>query len=234
MTTANDIIVTSLKLIGQLGQGETASDADITDGLEALNTMLDSWRINRLNVYRLNEISFTLTANKSSYTIGDGGEFDTERPVNVQSAFIRQNSIDYPMYVLPKAAYDSISDKMIVSNLPYQLYYEPAYPLGTVFLYPVPSATNDLHMDVWQTLQQFNTLTEELSLPPGYERAIKYNLASEISPLFGVEAPPRVDRIAAQSLGDVRDVNLPDMTADVSEASLAGSGPRRYNIFADY
>ena len=53
MATANDMISRALRLIGVLGQGRRVLDTnEATDGLAALNTMLDSWSIDRSMIYQ--------------------------------------------------------------------------------------------------------------------------------------------------------------------------------------
>ena len=45
MATARDIVTRSMRLIGALAAGETASAEDASDGLDALNGMLHGWAV---------------------------------------------------------------------------------------------------------------------------------------------------------------------------------------------
>lgn len=234
MSTALTIIKASLKLIGALGQGETPSDADAADGLEALNTMLDSWQTKRLYVYQIKEENFSLTGSKGTYTIGSGGDFNTTRPIKISDAFIRENGVDYGLNIIEQRDdFNRISVKSVESNIPDYLYYETGFPLGTIHLWSVPNTANDLFINSWQTLQSFSGLTTQLSLPPGYERAIKYNLALELAPLFGVTPTDEVKRIAKESSGSIKRVNNRALTSSLDPAvtnGIHGDGFTNFNI----
>ena len=62
MTTATQIITRAMRLARVIGKGETPDADESADGLQALNTMLDSWQIKRLFVYQIREESFTWAA----------------------------------------------------------------------------------------------------------------------------------------------------------------------------
>lgn len=233
MTTAADLISTALKLNGKLGQGEALTSNDATDGLNALNSMLDSWWNERLSVYQILRETHTLTISDRDYTIGSGGNINTTRPVKITNAFITSNSIDYPMEIIDVKAYDGLSAKTIESDIPHYLYYQPSYPLGIIYLYPTPSAANVLNFDSWKQLQSFSTLTTALSLPPGYQRALEYNLAVELCPLFGMPSPsPTVMKIATESKAAISRTNSPKMNTCV-DPGLVSRGYYNYNINAD-
>lgn len=239
MATATGIITRAMRLIGAIGKGETADDDEAQDGLTALNSMLDAWQIERLAVYQIVQNSHTWAASASSRTIGQSGSpnFSVQRPVRIDSAFIRDsNSQDYPLILLSdRTQYDSIAVKTTEANLPNWLFYDPAYPNGTLYLYPVPSVQVTLRLNTWQTLQSFSALTTELALPPGYERAIVYNLAIEMAPEYGAgtKIDPQVMLIAVQSKAAIKTINQPSMVAQLDSGVALLSGGGRYNIYTD-
>lgn len=222
-----------MRLAGALGKGETADDDEAADGLTALNAMLDAWQLERLMVYQIVQGSYTWAASTSSRTIGSGGNFNATRPHKIDSAFVRDSSnYDYPLVVLEdRQLYDAIVNKTVESNLPQWLFADQAYPLTVLYLYPVPSAQVTLRLNTWQTLQSFSALTTSLSLPPGYERAIVFNLAVELSAEYGTgsKMDPEVPLIAAQSKAAIKTINSPSMIAQVE---VPGGGGR-YSIYAD-
>lgn len=159
MATALSMTTRAMRLIGSLGKGETPDDDEAQDGLTALNAMLDAWQIERLMVYQVVQTSHTWPAVTTSRTIGSGGNFAVQRPVRIESASVRDSSNqDYDITVLQdRKEYDSIAVKSTGSTLPEYLFYDPAYPLGVIYLYPVPSAQLTLKLNTWQTLQSFST-----------------------------------------------------------------------------
>jgi hypothetical protein len=89
----------------------------------------------------------------------------------------------------------------------------------------------------WQRLQSFSSLTTALALPPGYERAIVFNLAMEFAPEFGTGAKmdPQVPLIATQSKAAIKTINQPSMVAqlDSGVVALGKTVGGRYNINTD-
>lgn len=238
MATALQMITRSMRLAGVIGKGESLTSDEAADGLTALNAMLDSWKIERLFVYQIVQGSYTWPSSTTSRTIGSGGNFSTTRPDRIQSAFVvDSNSQWYPLQLLVmREEYDSIVIKTTPSTIPLYLFYDPAYPLGVIYLWCVPSAQMTLKLNTWQTLQSFSTLTTDLALPPGYERAIVYSLAQEYGPEFGVRIPDEVKGIAVAARSNIKNLNSPALIAQV-DAGVARLGamnwPGRYNIYAD-
>jgi hypothetical protein len=115
MTTASDIVSRSLRLIGVLGQGRrTLTANELADGIDALNSMLESFSLERLMVYQILEENFSLVIGTGSYTIGTGGTFNTTRPVKIENAFLRDSSNnDYSLALIDNAQYDSIPLKTV-------------------------------------------------------------------------------------------------------------------------
>jgi hypothetical protein len=230
-----------MRLAGVIGRSDTPDNDEAADGLISLNAMLESWRIERLMVYQIVQNSHTWTASQASRTIGTSGSpnFSAQRPDRVDSAFVRDsNNNDYPLEVLAdRTEYDAIVVKSTTSTLPQWLFYDPSYPNGTLYLFPVPSVQVTLKLNTWQTLQSFSTLTTDLALPSGYERAIVFNLAPEIAPEYGTGAKmdPQVPMIAVQSKAAIKTLNQPSMVAqlDPGISSLGTLSSGRWNIYTD-
>jgi hypothetical protein len=231
MPTALQMITRSMRLAKVIGKGETLDDDESTDGLTALNAMLDSWQLERLSVYQITQGSYSWAGALASKTIGSGGAISAQRPVRIDSAFFTDSGSQWhELTVLQdRAEYDAFVIKTTQSSTPQYLFMDPAYPLATIYLYPVPSSTITLKLNTWQTLQSFSALTTDLALPPGYQRAIEFNLAIEFGAEFGVDVPKDVRVIAIQSKAAVKNLNMPSMVARLDTAVSAG----RYNIYAD-
>ena len=238
MATAITMITRAMRLGRILRKGETPDDDEATDGLEALNTMLDSWRLDRLFVYQIVQGSYSWASGVTSKTIGSGGDISATRPVRIQSAYCTDsNSNWYEVYVATmREEYDSLVDKTVTGSVPRLLFMDPAFPLATIYLYPVPSAAITLKLNTWQTLQSFSALTTELALPPGYQRAIEFNLAIEFGAEFKKDIPDSVKAIAVQAKAAVKNLNLPSMIAQVDSgvAALGQLGRAgRWDIYSD-
>lgn len=202
MTTARTIVKKSLQKIGALIKNEEPSADEANDGLDALNAMIASWSNDSLNIYARAWETFPLTSS-ASYTIGVGGNFNTSRPTNIVDSYVRSGTIDYPITIVDDEAYNSISFKSL-QGIPQFLNYDNAYPLGNIRLYPVPSASYSLFLLTEKALTEFATLDTELSMPPGTERALIYNLGIELAPEYSQQISAEHAKIAGDSLGLIR------------------------------
>lgn len=212
MATAISIITRSMRLIGALGVGETPTDDEAQDGLTALNAMLDSWIIERLFVRYIVSETLTLVANQATYTMGPSGDLNTTTPTQIEdSCFIRYSGVDTPCPLLDQAGYASIAVKNMGSNIPFFLCVDYQFPLVRLTFYPVPTSAGAVaYIKSWATLQSFSTLTTDLNLPVGNERALVYSLAEEYAPEFGADVPADVRRIAMKARGNLKRINAPD------------------------
>lgn len=229
MATAQTRINRALRLIGAIASGESPTTDESTDALTALNAMIDSWRNDRLMVYALSESTLTLTPTDASYTIGTGGNINTTRPVKIESVFCRAGSVDFPVEVVDKARFDAIPDKTTTSDIPQFVYYDSAVTTGNIKLWPVPTTANVLYVTMWTVLSTLASVSTEVTLPPGYERAIDYNLAIEVAPEYEKTVSQEVAKIARDSLAALKKINSRQIIA-YSELSINGN--RRGDIYA--
>ena len=232
MTTANDLIESAALKLGAKATGEALTADEATDCLAVLNSMLDHWATKRLLVYQIVQDSYTWASGNASRTIGAGGNLNGTRPTKIESVFFRDSrNYDYQARILDaREGYDSISNKTVQSTLPEYVYYNPAYPLGILYAYPVPSATLTVKINHWQVLQSFASLTTDLSLPPGYRWTIEHNLAVALQPIFSIQAQPFVVSEAALSRKSLMSVNHIPAESRTEVPYVLGGG-RGFNIF---
>jgi len=233
MATAQTLINDALELLGVIGAGETATGEDTTSALGTLNRMLDSWRNESLMVYAISNITHTLVGSDDTYTIGpSGADITATRPVKIESAFVRQSNTDYPVQVIDDQAYwQGIASRTSSSDIPAYLYYDTAFPNGTIYLWPVPFAANVLYMQVWTPLSEYATAGTAVSLPPGYQEAIAYGLAVRLAPKFGIKsgAMDIVMQIARESKADIKRRNQKPLVAQIEFCT-----GRKSDIYAGY
>lgn len=205
------MILNSLVMTGEKAINGTLDTSEQTYYLNKLNSMMESWSLERLMCYAIFQESFSLTASDGEYTIGvSTGDFNTVRPNKIVKAFTRDSAnMDSALIILGFDAYDSIVMKSTGTTYPNYLFYDGAYPLGTIKLYPTPIAGLTLYLDSWKQLQTFANLSTALALPPGYQRAIETNFAIEAAPGFG-SIQPELAKIAKESKAAIKSLNVPD------------------------
>lgn len=212
MTTAIQLITRSMRLAGSLSKGEQPDADEADDGLVALNSMLASFSIDRLQIPYIVEETLTMVPGTSAYTMGSGGNLNTTRPTRIEDAcFIRYNAIDTPLELLNFQAYAGIVDKTPQSNIPQYLFVDMRTPLVYLTFWPVPSSALAVaHIFSWKQLQTFATLTDTLDLYPGSEEMIAFNLAVRwAGPEFGQTVPDEVKGIAMLSKANIERLNAP-------------------------
>lgn len=201
MTTASALIASAMKKIGVLTKSETPDSDEAADGLVALNGLLSSWSNESLLVYSRVTESFTLSAGAAAYTIGTSQTFNTTRPVFIVAARITNGTTDTPVEVISEEIYNAIPVKT-AQGVPELLNYNNAFSAGTIRLYPTPSSSYSLTLISEKPLVTL-ALTDTLSLPAGWERALTYNLALELAPEYGLTVDPLVVRAAMESKGAI-------------------------------
>ena len=234
MTTAGDIIKGSLRLIGQLAEGEEPSADTAQDALAAMNQMIDSWSTERLAVFTTQTQIFTWPAGQASQTIGPSGNFVGQRPIKVDDATYYvdpRNNLSFNVQLINQQQYNGISSKGESSDYPQVLWVEPTYPDAKLTVFPVPSADLQWYIVSMQPLAKPALLATELAFPPGYLRAFRYNLACELAAEFGVEPSMQVMRIAMTSKRNLKRINNPDDVMALPYELFVS--PNRYSIYAD-
>jgi hypothetical protein len=233
MATAGDIINGSLRLIGVLAEGEVPSAETSADALSAMNQMLESWNTERLAVFATQDQVFSWPPSTISRTLGPSGDFVGNRPVLLDDAtYFRDpaSGISYGIKLINQQQYDGIAVKTVTSTYPQVMWVNMTYPDIEMYVYPVPTKLLEFHFISVEELARAADLATDLTFPPGYLRAFRYNLAMEMAPEFGVEPSGQVQRIAMSSKRNIKRINNPD---DIMALPYSIVGTRqRYNIFA--
>lgn len=206
--TVRDLIKSSLRIIGAIASGETPSANESSDALQTLNGILGSWSNQSLLVPSKAREVFSLVAGTQSYTIGTLGTFNTTRPIKILSASIINagQTFETSIDVLNQQEYAEISTKSL-SGSPTAIYAQGTYPLDTINVYPVPQASDQLVLYSMKPLTSFASLNDEITLPVGYDRALKYNLAVELAAEYGKQLAQEVVVIASESKSEIEALN---------------------------
>jgi len=233
MTTAGDIINGSLRLLGVLAEGETPSAETSQDALNAMNQMIDSWNTERLAVFATQDQVETWPPSTISRTFGPTGDIVGNRPVLIDdSTYFKDpaTGISYGLKLINQQQYNGIAVKTVTSTYPQVLWVNMTYPNIEMYVYPVPTKVLEFHIVSVQELTQPANLATNLTFPPGYLRAFRYNLACEMAPEFGVEPAPQVARIAMTSKRNLKRINNPD---DIMSLPYSIVGTRqRFNVYS--
>lgn len=211
--TPVDLIALALKTAGVIGVGQTPDASDTFDVFIMLNAMISQWNRQRWLIYTLEDFAVKSTG-ELSYTVGIGGQFNVPRTDQIETAYCRMlngspnNPFDFPLnQIHSREDYSAITLKSMTS-FPHSYYFDSDYPMGQLFVWPVPAANQfEIHIVIKDWIQQFPSLTTPIDLPPEYQEALLWNLSVRIRPMFQLPPDPSIVALAKASLNVIRQAN---------------------------
>ncbi len=153
--TARDICTMALKEAGVLGVGQTALSEDIQDTFTLLNRMMATWQRKRWIVPSLYDIA-TIANGLKSNPIGPGQFWNAQRPDKIQAAYFIQNipgslssnanAVSFPL--IPIFSYENYAALALkqLPSWPQYFFYDNQFPVGNVYIWPIPDATYEIHL----------------------------------------------------------------------------------------
>lgn len=229
--TVLDLIKSSLRAIGVIASGEDPTSEESSDALEALNMLLEEWHSSELIALKQMQ-TFNVAASTKSYTIGSGMTWNGSTPKRVLSAYVTLSGIDYPVDIIGESEYMGIPEKTLEGR-PFRLFFLPSGSTGTIYLYYQPDQAYTLTMLHSKAFTPYTSLTANITLPNGYNSALKYNLAAEISTEYKVDplAMQLVTKRASETLAALKKSNLKKVGPMQFEGIFNKTGT--YNIETD-
>ena len=228
--TVRDLITGSLRLLGAIATGEVPTASEAEDALFSLNDMISSWNLQRNFIYAILPNIYTLTAGQQAYTLGPSGAFNQPRPNGVESAEVNYTTggqqIDIPLAMLSLDEWNALSVKSVTSTFPTQMYADKAAPLTNVYFYPIPQIAIQVTLYTWQPLAQFPSINAQVTLPDGYARALRYNLAVELAAEYGRPVSQEIQATAMSSIADIKRLNAVDYQMSCDPGTVRH--PREY------
>jgi len=245
--SATSFILSALRLVGALRSGQDLSQAELRDCQQVLNDLLDAWSSQKRTVFVVsrttldqNQNAFSLKANQQTYTLGNatGNEdFLIPRPprlerVSVMYSASQSTPVELPMDMYDDVQWQGVANKSITSLLPQVCYPETGFPDISLSFWPVPTQANPVVLYLWGALAQFPDLTSQFSFPPGYARALRFNLAVDLAAEFPADMSkfPLVKERAAVYRSEIETLNVRAKEA-VCDAALVGGNGSAGNIF---
>jgi hypothetical protein len=201
--------------------------------------MIDAWNAERNAIFTTRSDDFPFVLGKQAYTLGAGGDFDIPRPARIDSmsAILLSNPanpIEVPMTMYSVEDWQTqVPVKVVPGTFPLICYDDGGFPLRTLNFWPIPSQVpNSARIYSWQALGA-QTLLSQVTFPPGYGEALRYNLAVRLAAEFGVSpdkyAAATVSTLAALGLSRIKTMNAPDLEL---RSDLMPTAPD-YNYRAD-
>jgi hypothetical protein len=236
---------------GQIGgtltgsiSGTTLTVTDVSDGAIALGmTLAGSGVAPGTKIVRFGSGAGGNVNSDGTYTVNISQTVASttisayyERPLNINSAFVRVNTnsngqpilnggLDYPITILNLENYELIGLKTLNGPWPRALYYQPAETLGTITVWPNPSQ-GEMHIFSDTIFQRFTSINDEIVIPQGYYMALRWCLAERLMPMYGKASPTQIQMInsfAGHAKATIKRTNMrPVQTARFEDSLIVG------------
>jgi len=180
------------------------------------NWLIAQWARKRFLVYRIADYS-VLSTGAFSYSVGKGQNIDINpRPDRLEYAFLRflnaaappQFPVDVSIEIVQsREDYSRIPVKNI-GTLPFRVFYDPGWPVGMLFPWPVPQGTiYELHFGFKVVLPRFASIQQAINFPPEYEAALNWCLARRLRVAYQQRADPEINALVRDALNSMRLAN---------------------------
>jgi len=156
-------------------------------------------------------LTYTLASAAGSFTIGPGGQLAAPRPAKCQSIAAAYTGFRHELDIIGADEWATYLEPTGVPiALPLEMYVEYSYPNATLNVWPAATAGN-MEVHSLQQISQFASVDATVDLPPGYEEAIRFNLAVLLAPEYGRPIDATVAASAQASKGSLATMNASNM-----------------------
>ena len=159
------------------------------------------------------QATYSLAAMSGSFTVGPGGQLATTRPARCNSIAVTAGGFRRSVDLVSAGEWATLIEPLDGRiNIPLECYVEYNYPAATINLWPVPGTGTSIEIHSLQQFTAFAALADTVSLPPGYEEAIRFNLAVKLAPEYGRPLDAVVAANAQQSKAALAALNAANQT----------------------
>ena len=233
MSQLLDLISDGLTQIGQLGVGQTISPEQGQQGLRLIQQIIEKLSAQKVMVYAVAQRPFSLTAGTQLYTLGPSGTLGIPpqaRPVFVEEARVSGvgSSQDSLLSIVDSVGWAGVRDKGATNSplgLPQLMFPLYSMPNLTIYVWPIPSAAITLTLGTWELLQNFLTIFDTVSLPPGYPILLRNLLAVEWAAFYDMPVTQAMSQTAADAIRAIQGINTQSLGGAFGEAQKLETGP---------
>lgn len=208
--TYKDLAFDALKELGIYQAGDTPSAEDLADALSMLTRVVDNCNADDRAVYAEAFPEYTLVPSLQPHTIGPtlATWTATQRPERIDGANLilpaTPNNTNIPIRVNDYQWWLNQPVPGLTTNYPTDLYYQPDWPNGKIFFWPVPTTAYDVQLALRLVLDSAFNANTTFTLPPGYRDYYTTTTAMALLSSFGAAARPAPNLPQRQRMAEQR------------------------------
>lgn len=204
--TAGSQVITNVTIPTDLQVGASLTDVQ---GLLPETATVVSIGNNNL-VMNVTALASSQGLDQIQYTVP--GDIPIARPLRINSGYTRipssTTALDYWFdTTLSLERYNELGYKGVPGPWPLAAAYQSTYPLGTLWIYPMPTSAYEVHLFTDLIFEEATSVTQSISLPQGYNRALKRLLALELCPEYGKTPSRELLRQASEARAFIKSRN---------------------------
>ena len=236
-----DLCKMAMVKIGAIDPSEVPEAAEAADVQAQANILIDSWNAAEMYVWANTFFTGALTPNLQPHVIGPGGTAGfnqaagiLQRPVKILDANILLNALGGPPWIGQTTVrlhmrvhqdkgrwWAGKAAPGVASVTPTDMYYEPDYPNGSMFLWVVPTVAYPLELLLQTLLAQYE-LADTVMLPQGGTMAFVYSLAEMIAPDFDLPWTQGLEMLKRAALRRFTNLNITSPEMGTRDAGIPG------------
>lgn len=183
--TVNQLVLSSLTLIGEYSPGEPPQNGHIEEGIQALNFIITSFSKNEIYIPFITTVNFSTVADQQNYVFGNVGTVDVNcAPIaEAISCKIIYNNTEYPVQPITYLEPDYLTRANNVTTRPTAFIWQRATNSNsTIIFYEIPD-------QVYQAFIRYKAYLPEITsgqmphtyVPDYYLRYFRFKLGKELS-----------------------------------------------------
>jgi hypothetical protein len=236
LTPVPDLIYGALAEIRVARGGDVTRAEDQALCLTFLNEVLERLAVTPHALFARAAVNGLLTPGLRPHTIGPTGTFVVpQRPVRIGHALVTiPPATNHPIPLKSAAWLIDQPLPFLQSPYPEGLYYDPIWPNGELWLWPVPSMAYLLGLE-WEVAIAAVAAADAIDLPQGYSELLRLWTAKKAAPSFAREFSSASQAALTECLSDVFGTNIGRVNdADTRDGGVPrGSGAGRGGTY-DY
>lgn len=154
----------------------------------------------------------------------------TQRPDGIVNANIILNNVSpivkSPLRIRDADWWMANSVPQTPTTLPTDLYYNPTFPNGQLYLWPLPTQAYGLELQALLNIADLPSLDYSFYLPPAYEDAITLTMGERLCPSFGRSVAPELAANAANARRLLTENNSTAPRQATRDSGLPSGGTR--------